>query len=43
MNPLDIAHHVKADQWSQFREAVVVARPIKPGKGSWVNAGLKKD
>ena len=43
MNPLDVPHHVKSEQWSQFREGVVVTRPIKPGKGSWVNIGLKKD
>jgi len=43
MNPLDIPHHFKVDEWSQFREGVVISRPVKKGNGSWVNTGFKKD
>jgi methyltransferase len=40
MNPLDANHHVRADEWSQYREGCVVKRPVKDNKGSWVNIGL---
>lgn len=43
MNPLNTPHHLRADEWSQYREGVVINRPIKKGKGSWVNIGFKKD
>jgi predicted SPOUT superfamily RNA methylase MTH1 len=43
MNPLDAPHHLRKDEWSKFREGVVINRPNKPGKGSWVNIGLKID
>jgi hypothetical protein len=41
MNPLNIPHHLRVDEWSQYREGVVIPRPTKKGKGSWVNTGLK--
>jgi len=40
MNPLDAAHHLRANEWSKYREGVVIKRPVKDGKGSWVNIGL---
>jgi len=43
MNPLDAPHHLRADEFSPYREGVVIDRPVKEGKGSWVNIGLKKD
>lgn len=43
MNPLNTPHHFKPDEWSQFREGVVINRPSKKGNGSWVSTGLKKD
>ena len=43
MNPLNTPHHFKFDEWSQFREGVVINRPSKKGRGSWVSVGLKKD
>lgn len=43
MNPLNTPHHFKADEWSQYREGVVINRPNKKGKGSWVNVGLRKE
>lgn len=41
MNPVDAPHHVKTDEWSEFREGIVIKRPVKEGKGSWVNVGFK--
>ena len=43
MNPLDAPHHLRQDEESPYREGVVIDRPVKEGKGSWVNIGLKKD
>ena len=43
MNPLDSPHHLRQDEESPYREGVVINRPSKEGKGSWVNIGLKKD
>eukprot|EP00750_Incisomonas_marina_P031722 INCI8287.11.p2 GENE.INCI8287.11~~INCI8287.11.p2 ORF type:complete len:429 (+),score=119.76 INCI8287.11:83-1288(+) len=43
LNPLDTPHHMRMDEPAKYREAVVLKRPIKEGKGSFVNAGLKKD
>lgn len=42
MNPLDAPHHVRATEWSRYREGCVIKRPVKDGKGSWVNIGLYK-
>ena len=39
LNPLDTPHHMRIDEPAKFREAVVLKRPIKVGKGSFVNAG----
>ncbi|XP_069775361.1 putative methyltransferase C9orf114 homolog isoform X2 [Narcine bancroftii] len=43
LNPLDSPHHVRIDEDSEYREGVVVDRPSKPKKGSFVNCGLRKE
>ena len=43
MNPLDTPHHMRATEWYQYREGVVINRPSKDNKGSWVNIGIYKD
>ncbi|XP_072841259.2 28S rRNA (uridine-N(3))-methyltransferase [Pogona vitticeps] len=43
LNPLDSPHHVRIDEESKYREGVVLARPTKPGRGSFVNCGMRKE
>jgi len=43
MNPLDTPHHMRATDWQTYREGVVINRPCKDMKGSWVNIGVYKD
>ncbi|XP_073397132.1 putative methyltransferase C9orf114 homolog [Dendrobates tinctorius] len=43
LNPLDSPHHVRIDEESKYREGVVVDRPTKARKGSFVNCGLRKE
>mmetsp|Transcript_42895 Transcript_42895/g.31330 ORF Transcript_42895/g.31330 Transcript_42895/m.31330 type:complete len:90 (-) Transcript_42895:289-558(-) len=43
MNPLECKHHLKSNEWFHYREGVVIKRPIKDRKGSWINIGLTKD
>ncbi|XP_066466613.1 putative methyltransferase C9orf114 homolog [Tiliqua scincoides] len=43
LNPLDSPHHVRVDEESKYREGVVLARPTKPGRGSFVNCGMRKE
>ncbi|EPY83304.1 kynurenine--oxoglutarate transaminase 1-like isoform 1 [Camelus ferus] len=43
LNPLDSPHHMRQDEESQFREGIVVDRPTRPGQGSFVNCGMKKE
>uniref|UniRef100_A0A4W3HEF8 28S rRNA (uridine-N(3))-methyltransferase n=1 Tax=Callorhinchus milii TaxID=7868 RepID=A0A4W3HEF8_CALMI len=43
LNPLDSPHHMRLDEAAEYREGVVVDRPSKPGKGSLVNCGMKKE
>ncbi|XP_069799291.1 putative methyltransferase C9orf114 homolog [Dendropsophus ebraccatus] len=43
LNPLDSPHHVRIDEESKYREGVVLDRPTKPGKGSFVNCGMRKE
>uniref|UniRef100_A0A480X6W2 28S rRNA (uridine-N(3))-methyltransferase n=4 Tax=Sus scrofa TaxID=9823 RepID=A0A480X6W2_PIG len=43
LNPLDSPHHMRQDEDSEFREGVVVDRPTRPGQGSFVNCGMKKE
>ncbi|CAI9613577.1 unnamed protein product [Staurois parvus] len=42
LNPLDSPHHMRIDEESDYREGVVLDRPTKPGKGSFVNCGMRK-
>ena len=42
LNPLDCPHHMRTSEDSLFREGVVLDKPVKPGKGSFVNVGLLK-
>uniref|UniRef100_G3PU36 28S rRNA (uridine-N(3))-methyltransferase n=1 Tax=Gasterosteus aculeatus TaxID=69293 RepID=G3PU36_GASAC len=43
LNPLDSPHHMRIDDESDYREGIVLDRPLKPGKGSLVNCGMRKD
>ncbi|KAJ7307972.1 hypothetical protein JRQ81_008470 [Phrynocephalus forsythii] len=43
LNPLDSPHHVRMDEESRYREGVVLARPTKPGRGSFINCGMRKE
>lgn len=43
LNPLDSPHHMRIDEESEYREGIVLDRPTKPGKGSFVNCGMRKD
>ncbi|KAI5612908.1 putative methyltransferase C9orf114-like [Silurus asotus] len=43
LNPLDSPHHMRIDEEAEFREGVVVDRPCKAGKGSFVNCGMRKE
>ncbi|XP_014673969.1 PREDICTED: putative methyltransferase C9orf114 [Priapulus caudatus] len=43
LNPLDCPHHMRANEESDYREGVVVSRPVKPGRGSFVHVGLVKE
>jgi methyltransferase len=48
LSPLDAPHHVRADEWSAYREGVVVNRPAsQPARngdnGSYVYIGTKKE
>ena len=42
LNPLDSPHHMRIDDESDYREGIVLDRPIKQGKGSLVNCGMRK-
>ncbi|KAK2872286.1 hypothetical protein QQF64_018133 [Cirrhinus molitorella] len=43
LNPLDSPHHMRMDEEAEFREGVVLDKPSKPGKGSFVNCGMRKE
>ncbi|XP_043914057.1 putative methyltransferase C9orf114 homolog [Protopterus annectens] len=43
LNPLDSPHHMRIDEESEYREGVVLNRPIRSGKGSFVNCGMRKE
>ncbi|KAJ3605891.1 hypothetical protein NHX12_027934 [Muraenolepis orangiensis] len=43
LNPLDIPHHMRIDDESEYREGIILDRPTKPGKGSIVNCGMWKE
>ncbi|PKU35619.1 hypothetical protein llap_14078 [Limosa lapponica baueri] len=43
LNPLDSPHHMRVDEDSEYREGVVLDRPTKAGRGSFVNCGMRKE
>ncbi|BFZ20483.1 hypothetical protein BsWGS_23522 [Bradybaena similaris] len=43
LNPLDIPHHLRESDVSEYREGVTLNKPVKKEKGSYANVGLKKD
>ncbi|XP_076353887.1 28S rRNA (uridine-N(3))-methyltransferase [Tachypleus tridentatus] len=43
LNPLDSPHHLRTEDKCPFREGIVINRPVKEGKGSFVYVGQKKD
>ncbi|XP_005917302.1 putative methyltransferase C9orf114 homolog [Haplochromis burtoni] len=43
LNPLDSPHHMRIDEESDYREGVVVDRPTKHNKGSFVDCGMRKE
>uniref|UniRef100_A0A8C1PDJ8 28S rRNA (uridine-N(3))-methyltransferase n=1 Tax=Cyprinus carpio TaxID=7962 RepID=A0A8C1PDJ8_CYPCA len=43
LNPLDSPHHMRINEEAEFREGVLLDQPSKPGKGSFVNCGMRKD
>ncbi|KAM8742943.1 putative methyltransferase C9orf114 homolog [Acanthopagrus schlegelii] len=43
LNPLDSPHHMRIDDESDYREGVVLDRTTKPGRGSLVNCGMRKE
>ena len=42
LNPLDIPHHLRETDTSEYREGVTLDKPVKAGKGAYANVGLKK-
>ena len=42
LNPLDSPHHMRFNDISTYREGVVLDKPVKDGRGSFVNVGLGK-
>jgi hypothetical protein len=42
LNPLDCKHHLKVADESEFREGVILNRPVQEKKGSWADIGLAK-
>lgn len=42
MNPLDVCHQLRANEYSVYREGIVLKRPVKNNEGSWVDIGLRK-
>ncbi|CEG45318.1 Uncharacterized conserved protein [Plasmopara halstedii] len=43
LNPLDCPHHLRAHEWSVYREGVVTDRPLKEKEGSHVYVGLQRE
>ncbi|XP_076632514.1 28S rRNA (uridine-N(3))-methyltransferase [Colletes latitarsis] len=43
LNPLDAPHHLRQQDVSLYREGVITNKPVKTGKGSFVNVGLLND
>lgn len=43
VNPLDCPSHVKEEEWSAYREGIILEKPVKEGRGSFVDVGLRKE
>lgn len=43
LNPLATPHHMGQDDDAEYREGVVLDKPVKDGKGSYVNVGLGEE
>ncbi|NXH12047.1 CI114 methyltransferase, partial [Bucco capensis] len=43
LNPLDSPHHMRVDEELEYREGVVLDRPSRAGRGSFVNCGMRKE
>ncbi len=43
LNPLACPHHLSVDDDSPYRETAVLDKPVRDGRGSYVNAGLRQD
>lgn len=43
LNPLDCPHHLRSNEWSVYREGVVVDRPLKDKEGSHIHVGLQRE
>ena len=43
LNPLACPHHMSQSEDAEFREGVVLNKPVKDGRGSFVNVGLAKE
>lgn len=43
LNPLDSPHHMRRDSDCEFREGVVLDKPVQHGHGSYVDVGLTKE
>ena len=43
LNPLDTVHHVRLHDDAPYREGVVLKKPVRGDKGSYVNVGLGKE
>ncbi|KAM3582697.1 hypothetical protein VKS41_005338 [Umbelopsis sp. WA50703] len=41
LSPLDSPHHPQLDEKTKYREGVTVSKPVKEGRGSWVDVGLR--
>jgi len=43
LNPLACPHHMSQSDRAKYREGVVLNKPVKEGRGSFVNVGLTKE
>jgi len=43
LNPLACPHHMSQSEEAEYREGVVLNKPVKEGRGSFVNVGLQKE
>lgn len=42
LNPLDTPHHMRIDEWAQFREAIILPKQKKNPEACFANAGLRQ-